>query len=619
MSEAHREAEGRKRKKRRSQTQMVKKFARRRDTDLDRDTYQYLVRTLDQMRKDFATSEEKMMFVQSMYDEITGREVECVRNPLGSRVMESLLKHASLKTIQTLVQAFMASLRQLSSNTFASHVLQEIIVVCADRGNQIPTSTSITNEPMEETNAELEKADVCIIEHKLDTYTVKIEPSDVKSYNDIVLKLSKYFLNNIEEFVFDTYANHVLRTVVQCLGGLIGNFDSNDNKKFTAPCPTRRPVIQEYKDLLIQSCDQLQKWPLFRDFAQKDITSGLVQCVLHSLKDVDPDLTKTIIKKIITACFKTEEDEHFITNTFATESSVRLLETCLMVAQPKTFKKLYKIFFAGKLEVLCLTHKFVQSSNFSVQRLLDYCVTKEIFEEIFDEVSEYFPRILQRGFTGILISTGNACKRLQTKQGAFVNAMTKSLKCDKSTDQTQLVRCMVTLKSPTQLEASDKSRPTVNLHGSLITQATLNFNKPIKIVNSLLQMDNEELLWLFSDPKGSHVLDAFMDSKYIGEKSREKLYKKLPGTWAELAKSTHGSRCLDKMWASAPMKQKLLIMEELATAGESLRCTKSGQIISTKLNVALFARNKKDWSETEQGKEKKTRALFADIIGETKK
>nr|XP_012217431.1 PREDICTED: nucleolar protein 9 [Linepithema humile] len=645
MSEVH-EAVGKKRKQRRSHTQMVKKFARQRDTgsNLDQDTYQYLIRILDLMRKDFSTSEEKIMFVQNVYQEITGREAECARNQVGSRVMESLLKHASLEAIQTLVQAFEVSLRQLSSDKFASHVLQEIIVVCADRGNRIPTSTinelvkdkTITPK-LEKTDklviedkldtytievkSEVKSYNAVVIEDKLDTYTIEVKPSEVKSYNAIVLKLSKYFLNNIEEFAFDTYANHVLRTVVECLAGLIGKSDNEDKKKFTVPClAKRRPVIQEYKDLLIQSCNQLQKWPLFRDFAQKDITSGLVQCVLYSLKDVDLDLTKTIIKKIIIACFKSKEDEHFITNVFATESCVRLLEACLMVAQPKTFKKLYKIFFAGKLELLCLTQKFAQSSNFSVQRLMDYCVTKEIFEEIFDEISEYFPRILQRGFTGILISAGNACKRLQTKQGAFVNAMIKSLECDKSTeDQAQLMRCIVTLKSPTQLEStSDKSRPILNLHGSLITQAILNFNKPIKIVNSLLQMDNEELLWLFGDPKGSRILDAFMDSKYIGEKSREKLYKKLHGIWAELAKSTHGSRCVDKMWASAHMKQKLLIMEELAAAGESLRSTKSGQIIFTKLNVALFARNKKDWSET-QGKEEKTRALFADIIGKTKK
>lgn len=595
------EARGMKRKKKRSHTQMVKKFARQRNSgnNLDQDTYQYMIRILELMRKDFSSSEEKLIFVQNVYQEMIGREIDCARNQIGSCVMDSLLKYASLDAIQKLIQAFESSLRQLSSDKFASHVLQKIIMVCADRGNQV--SISIPSK-VSTNKTELGKTIDAVIE---------VKPSEVDSYNNIVLKLSRYFLNNIEEFVFDTYANHVLRTVIKCLGGLIE--DNETNKKSTMPSLTdRRPVIQDYKDQLIQSCDRLQKWPQFHQFGQQEITSGLVQCILYSLKDIDQNLTKAIIKKIIKECFKTEEDEK-LSNIFNAESSSRILEACLMVAQPETFTKLYNIYFAEHLKHLCLT----QNTNFSVQRLLDYCITKELFEEIFDKVSEYFPKILKQGFTGILVSTGNACLRLQTKQGAFVNAMIKLLKCDTSTEnQTQLIWCIVTLKNSAQLKAMPNNSRPLNLHGSLIIQAILNFNKPIKIANSLLEMNNEELLQLFSDPKGSRILDAFMDSKYIGEKSREKLCKKLQGIWVELAKSTHGSRCVDKMWIWARTNQKILIMEELAVAGKSLESTKSGKIISAKLNVPLFARNKKNWSES-QGKEEKTKALFADIIGKT--
>lgn len=585
-----REAE-KKRKKKRSQTQMAKKFARRRNSgnDLDQDTYQYMIRIVELMRKDFSSSEERLMFVQNVFQETVGREIDCARNQIGSHVIDSLLKYANLKTIQKLIQTFEPSLRQLSSDKYASHVLQKIILVCADRGNQV--STSIIN-----------KAAVA-----------EVKPPEAKSYNDIVLKLSKYFLNNLEEFVFDTYANHVLRTVIKCLAGLIDDNESN-KRSIVQYSVERRPVIQEYKDLLMESCNRLQKWPQFYQFGQQEITSGFVQCILHSLKDIDQDLTNAIIKKIRKVCFGTKGNEK-LSNIFNAESSIRILEACLSVAQPKTFEKLYKTYFAGNLKHLSLA----QNTNFSVQRLLDYCITKELLEEIFDEISEYFPEILQKGFTGILVSAGNACLRLQTKQGAFVNSMIKLLKCDTSADdQTQIVRCIVTLKNPDQLKAIPNNSQPLNLHGSLIIQVILNFNKPIKIANSLLEMNSEELLYLFSDPKGSRILDAFMDSKYIGEKSREKLYKKLHGIWAELAKSTHGSRCVDKIWIWARMNQKILIMEELAAAGRVLESTKSGKIISAKLNVQLFARNKKDWSES-QGKEEKTKALFADIIGKTPK
>ncbi|KYN04922.1 PREDICTED: nucleolar protein 9 [Cyphomyrmex costatus] len=603
MAEAH-EVDKRKRKKKRSHTQMVKKLARQKDfgNNLDRDTYHYLIRILELIRND-SSLPEKIMLAQNVYQEISGREIECACNQVGSRVIDSLLKYANLEAIQKLTQAFESPLRRLSTDKFASHILQKIIIVCADRGNRDPESNA-ENVTDEKTSTKSKNTVDTIID---------IKPSEIQSYNNIVLKLSKYVLNNSEEFVFDTYANHVLRTVIECLAGLIE--DPNEcNKKSSMPDLTkRRPVIQEYKDLLIQSCDRLQKWPQFCEFGREQLTSGLIQCILYSLKDVDPNLTKTIIKKIRTKCFKVEEDEK-LPSIFHSEYSIRILEACLIVAQPKTFKKLYNIFFIENLEYLCST----QNTNFSVQKLLDYCVTKEIFEELFDKVIEHFPKILKLGFTGILVSTGNACLRLQTKQGPFVNAMINLLKCDASSEnQTLLVRCIITLKKPSQLEAeSSNPQLSLHLHGSLIMQVILKFNKPIKAVNSLLEMNNEELLQLFGDPKGSRILDAFMDSKYVGEKSREKLCKKLHGTWAELAKSTHGSRCVDKIWAWARMNQKVFIMEELAAAGQSLISTTSGKIISMKLNVPLFTRDKKEWSQL-QGKNEKTKAMFADIIEKT--
>ncbi|XP_012531949.2 nucleolar protein 9 [Monomorium pharaonis] len=605
MSEVH-EVDKKKRKKKRSHKQMAKKFARQRTStnNLDQDTYEYMMRILEVIYDNSTSSEEKVMLAQNVYQEIAGCEVECACNQVGSRVIDSLLKYANLEAIQNLTQALESSLRRLCSDKFASHILQKILMVCADRGNRLPVLKT-KNATGDKIGTKLEKGADTIIE---------VDPSEVQSYHDIVLKLSKYILNNSEEFVFDAYANHVLRAVIECLAGLIEVPNENNKKASMPDLAGRRPVVQDYKDLLVQSCDRLQKWPQFHQFGREQMTSCLVQCILFSLKDVDSDLLKTIIKQIRTECFKTEENEK-ISSIFNSEYSIRILEACLMVAQPKTFKKLYKTYFAENLEYLCST----QNTNFSVQKLLDYCVTKELFEEIFDKVVEYFPKIFKQGFTGILVSTGNACLRLQTKQGPFINAITELLKCNASTEnqKAQLIRCIITLKKPSELNnESDNPQLSLHLHGSLIIQAMLKFNKPIKIINSLLEMSNEELLQLFCDSKGSRVLNAFMDSKYIGDKSREKLCKKLHGTWAELAKSTYGSWCLDKIWAWAHMKLKVLIMEELAAAGQSLGSTKSGRIISAKLNVPLFARDKKEWSQF-QGKEERTKAMFADIIGKT--
>lgn len=577
---------------------MAKKFARQRNhgSDVDHDTYQYMVRILELMKSDFPTVEEKLIFVNNVYEQTIGHEIEYAQNQVGSRILDSLLKYANLETIQRLVTTFNPSLRLLSNDRFASHVLQKIVMVCADRGNK-----RIVLESNAEQNVDA---------------NIEVKESEVESYNSIVLKLSKYFINNIEEFVYDTYANHLLRTVIECLGGLIDKPESNDKKKVIFD--VRRPVIQEYKDLLSATCNRLYKWPCFLEFGKDELTSGLLQSALYSLKDTFPTMVEEYVKKITNECFKLGEDGQ-LSNIFNTESSIRLLEACLSVENPKSFNDIYERYFSGNLKQLSLT----QNTNFSVQRLFDHCTVKEKFEQIFEEIHVHFSEILEKGFTGILVSVANACLRLQVKQGAFVTELLRTLHCEVNEKQHLIVACVASLKTSDQLEnlkekKENDSKSLISLHGSLIIQAILNFNKPIKMVNSLLETDIEQAVRLFEDPKGSRIVDAYMDSKYIGEKSREKLGKKLKGYWSQLARSTHGSRCLDRIWRSAHMNQKTLIMEELAVAGESLRSTKSGQIMLNKLNVPLYARNKKDWMET-LGKEEKTRALFANIIGNSVK
>lgn len=589
---------GKKRKKKRSNMQMAKKFARRRNhgTDLDTETYQYMVRILELMREDFPSVEEKLMFINNVYEQSVGHEVEYSKNQVGSRVLESLLKYASLETIQRFTDALSPSMRPISSDRFASHVLEKIIVVCADRGNK---SKNVSETP----NSKETK--------NVQDIVIDVKESEVKSYNDIVIKLSKYLINNIEEFVWDTYANHLLRTVVECLGGLIDTSDGQNRTKQMLNSIERREVIQEYKDFLIDACNRLYNWPQFLEFGRDELTSGLLQSILYSLKDIDKNLTNSFVKKITKECFTSNEDGK-LSNIFDCESSIRLLEACLAVAKSKSFDHIYEEYFKGNLKSLCIT----QGTIFSVQKLLDHCESKETFEEIFEEIEALFSDILQAGYTGILVSVANASKRLQTKQGAYLTMIIKMLGCDTSEEkQYQIIKCISTLKKQNELESlkEDQIELPIHLHGSLIVQAVLNFNKPIKIVNSLLALNNEQLLNLISNPKGSRIVDAYMDSKYIGEKSRDKLAKKLQGCWAQLAQSTHGSRCLDKIWIWSHQKQRMFIMEELAAAGEILRASKSGKIISNKLNVPLFVRNKKDWTES-QGKEEKMKALFADII-----
>lgn len=61
----------------------------------------------------------------------------------------------------------------------------------------------------------------------------------------------------------------------------------------------------------------------------------------------------------------------------------------------------------------------------------------------------------------------------------------------------------------------------INYHGSMLLQHLLKFGNPKQMVTSLLELKPVELKNLSCNPCGSHVVDAFFQSKTIGEKSRE--------------------------------------------------------------------------------------------------
>ncbi len=104
----------------------------------------------------------------------------------------------------------------------------------------------------------------------------------------------------------------------------------------------------------------------------------------------------------------------------------------------------------------------------------------------------------------------------------------RSLHCyEPSQRQTQLCPLLARMTTREALEEKGADEFSIHIHGSLILQELMAFNKPIKVVSSLLALSPRELSKLLSDPCGSHITDAFMASTTIGEKSREGLVKSL--------------------------------------------------------------------------------------------
>lgn len=260
------------------------------------------------------------------------------------------------------------------------------------------------------------------------------------------------------------------------------------------------------------------------------------------------------------------------------------MESC----DEKLLNKIYKKYFKAKLIELSQS----TSLNFAVQRLIDAMKDKETFEEVFNSLTPEFTKLFEIGHTGVVFSLCKACERLGVKQGQFLQSLLKALDC--AAEKTgKCILPILALKPLGIIE--DKNECEISLHGSLILQRIFQFNKPIKIIQSLLDMKPQDIANIFCDQKGSRIADAYLESKFIGEKSREKLIKHLEGMYMKMAMSKSGSHVLEKFYNLSSETQKEIIVKELAERLNQLNGCIPGRILNFKFNVDTYARNPNQW------------------------
>ncbi|KAL4702912.1 hypothetical protein ACJJTC_005140 [Scirpophaga incertulas] len=620
----------RNRPKRKNFLANAKKYAKKgqwgRGVQMSEELYQYFVGILDTIKQGIEDPEERVALVNNMFEKTKGEELNVVGNQLGCRVVELLLPFSSPEDLQHYIDVLSPELRKLCSDNFASHVVETLLRVSCER--------AIEHLQQPEAEEEVPKK-----KQKKQKTEAKYSEEHVQKCYDFTVKLCKYALNNLEDFVWDNYANHILRSAIKCLSGITllpGEKPKTNMLKITVNDKGVPPhltsleykiVPDEFKDLVKEFANRLYVWPQFKDLANQNLTSALLQVLLYAISNVDSSLNKNMLKKLLNESFvpddwtSTEKDEKkdekydadnkdsvedslaiaasTLPPVFHSQASVRLLEAALFVAKKKMYTQIYAKCFINRLHLLATRPML----NFTVQRLIDRCRIKEEFDPMFDELSASFGVLLSVGNTGVLVALAKGCLRLRTKQTQFLACLMEALNCSEKKDNNHLaVLCLRLLP----LERVDFSQQQfIHIHGSVILQTMLEFQRPAIVVDSILSLSTEDLFNVLCDPKGSRIADAFCASASIGVKGRGKLIYKLKGYYQKLALSQYGSRAIEKIYEASSDEQKVLIMAELSEKSNLLNSTNTGRLIASKFDVNTFKASQKEWENARLKKKEK--------------
>ena len=602
------------RKKKKSFLQRAKKFGKSgrfgKGKEIDRETYDYFLRVFEQLNHGFESDDDsKHVFVTNVFETTLNEEVSLCSNQLVSRVIERLLPLSTNDVRTRFMRCLADDLRIVAVDPFSSHVLETLLLL-----------------------ATFEKSDLKSA-NKNNEY--------ISFRRTWVLRVSKFMINNIEEFSNDCYASHLVRTCFQCLGGIRiddnitrsrksrnqqGDYGNIGQKKKVEATELNESQIAStletnilHEPLILALNKILASNAL--EMTSYETSSAVIQSLILVLNKIS--LTKdckqlceflldNVFKGKMLTTSKDDTNNDTLTedkeNVLQYESSCRLLETIILVSEsiPKVFKKCKKI-LDGNLYDWAI-HPI---GNFALQKFLDVCDDKELIEKWYESFFDNnLEEILAAGNSGVILSLARVVRRLSVKQAHFLVAVMKSLHCyEPPQHQLKFVTLLAYLSTRESYEETKGSPETpqlsVSLHGSLIIQELLNFNKPIKVVNSLLDMDANELKVLLSDPRGCHITDSFMQSTTIGEKSRDGLIKLMQPHLASLACSKHGSRSIDKMWEKASQKGQEIMAHELASKLTLLSNNNSGRFIAQNLCLDVYKRSKDEWKAHLKNQEKR--------------
>ncbi|XP_072948059.1 nucleolar protein 9 [Epargyreus clarus] len=618
----------RNRKKRKNFLANAKKYVKKgqmgRGTKIPEELYQYFVGILDAIKLGIKDPDERHALVNNVLERTKGEELNVIGNQLGSRLVELLLPYSSAEDLERFIEILSPELRKLCSDNFTSHIVETLLRVSCDR------ATAHLQEDSEEVPKKKAKKEA------------KYTDEHIKNCHEFTLKICKYALNNLEDFVWDSYANHILRSALKCLSGItllpgekpkvnLLKETVQDNKGIPPHLTTMsyKNVPDEFKDIVKEFANRLSLWPQFKDLPYQNITSALLQVLLYAVKNVDKKITNNLIVKLLNESFApddwvssshdtkddkkkidlTENDENGVEKAddncassnlppvFESESAVRLLEAALFVAKKKMYTQIYAKCFINRLgQLACMP-----MLNFTVQRLIDNCQIKEEFEPMFDELAGKMGALLACGNTGVLVALAKACLRIRAKQMQYIQHLEAALKCTEAENQKYFpILCLRLLP----LEAVDVTKLDkeyfINIHGSVILQSILEFQRPAKAVSGLLELSPEQLLVVLSDAKGSHVADALCRSASVGAKARDKLVWILKGYYQKLALSQYGSRAFEPIFEACSPEQKIKIMTEISDKSNLLNSTQYGRVIASKLDIATFKLSQKKWEKNRQ-------------------
>lgn len=538
-------------------------------------------------------------FIDNVFTQLTEEAVEVCKAPEVSCIVERLVIKASAKNLQDLLAVFAKDWMSVCRDRCTSHVLQKILMV-------LPKfiSTAVMKFDFENTSE-----------------NVTMEDKLIKN----VLELTELMLTDVKLSVTDVHVSHILRTLLQILGGTCvtenvvkSRSSRNYKQQDLAEVNWSKELLFSNFEVPLAFCKFLKTFykhifalENFGVYLTNTNASPAIQTLILVLHKADHDLCQKVIHKVIKVS-RIEDTSGSVNIPPVAMDNVGsyLVELIVSLSSEKVYRELHRKLFKGKL-LQFATHP---CANFVLQKLIKFCPDGNLLVQCLEELRDHVEDIMRAQYYGVLVALAGACEKHQVGQEHFIQMMLKCLQCEDEDRQGKFVLCLATLRSYESIsELSEPAMKKVNYHGSLLLQSMLRFSDIEIVTAGLKSLEPAEIATWSCDPCGSHVIDVFFQSLSVDNNTKEAILNKLNEHLISLACDKNGSRTLESIWKNVTINQKTQIATSLCKQGDRIRSDRFGFHIHRNFALFHFVKRRQDWMSIQQNDMKK-RKMFQDVF-----
>ena len=563
---------------------------------LDEEEQSYFKRADQMLELDqFAEPEERSLFLESLWREVSGKELKVASSQSCSRLLERLIAISSGSNLKTLMQRFSGHFLDLMQHRFASHCCEALVLRSAPLVTEELLADLVKDVPTDEISEPLPSMEdlflSAVLELEQDVGFLMTDQFGSHSLRMLLLVLSGRPLGDAAA------VSKLQGKNKEQIAGVISNGKDADIRSRHRAVPTSfHESLDRVKSQLVGSLDT----NALRALANERLASPVIQLLLEiELSERSKQGTRqenSLYQKLLPDQPPTKDSPSgsFLQGLLYDPVGSHLLETLIQCASGKVFKAVYREMLEPNLRSIT-KHEV---ATFVLVRALGRLGADDLRTAI-EQMTPEVPRLINQSQTSLIRCLVERCEARGIDCQPIVDQMKQSYGQVGPDYLPRMLHYTEKERNSNNTKAQIAAQESVKTHASLLAQAMLKSRGTLMdmITESILATEPSTLLGLAKDRSATHLIQASLNPDNLPQSFRRQLIPKFLGLVPEMTMDSVASHVVDALWTATSdlhfLREK--VADEMLVRENEIKSSFFGKAVWRNWMMDLYKRQKGAW------------------------